>query len=150
MNIKSLWLFFVCTFSLTAFAEKLPIKLEDEVRTLAEVQKALVNSNCSMDLSVTKTNAFLKIHKNSKQEAMNIEEHLTTKSSSLKDGIETLRYETNWSPSGVLFSHIDYRTRLTITKTDDQITKVTLKSRDKGYTIYYPVLRYSKLNCNLN
>jgi hypothetical protein len=150
VNIKSFSLFFLCTFSLAAFAKEQPIKLEDEVRVLAEVQKALLNSNCSMDLSVTKNNAFLKIHKNSKQEAMNLQEHLTTKSISEKDGVETLRYETNWSPSGVLFAEIEYRTRLSITKTDGQITKVTLKSRDMGYTIYYPILRYSKVSCDLN
>ena len=149
VNLKLIGAIGICSFSLVAFAQELPIKLEDEIKVLSEVQIALNNSNCAMEISTTAENAFVKISNKSKDEVMNLNEQLTTKSFSRQDGIETLRYETNWSPSGVLFTEIDYRTRLIITKTDGRISNVTLKSRDKGFTIFYPVLKFSKVLCNI-
>lgn len=149
MNFKLIGAFGIFSFSLIAFAQELPINLEDEIKVLREAQNALSDSNCAMDISITAENAAVKISKKSKDEVMNINEQLTTKSYSQEDGVETLRYETNWSPSGVLFTDIDYRTRLIITKADGRITNVTLKSRDKGFTIFYPVLKFSKVDCKL-
>ena len=149
MNFKLIGAIGICSFSLVAFAQELPIKLEDEIKVLREAQNALSDSSCAMEISITAENAAVKISKKSKDEVMNINEQLTTMSYTQGDGVETLRYETNWSPSGVLFTDIDYRTRLSITKTDGRITNVTLKSRDKGFTIFYPVLKFSKVLCNI-
>jgi len=149
--VKTTFIFFIMIgfFSLSTFA-KSPINFDQDIQDLREVQQALLESDCRMDMTVNKKNAFIKISKPGKDDGMNFHEVITSKSIKSKNDREVTTYETNWSPSGVLFADINYRTRIVITRDFGVITKVSMKSQDKGMTMYFPVLRYSSLTCHIN
>jgi hypothetical protein len=146
VKINFLFFILVAFFSLSTFA-KTPIDFDQDIQELREVQQALLESGCRMDISVNKKNAFIRISKPGKDDSMNFHEVITSKSLKVKNDREVTTYETNWHPSGVLFADINYRTRIVITRDLGVITKVSMKSLDKGMTIYFPVLRHTSLTC---
>ena len=146
MNITSIFFILVTFFSLSSFA-KTPIDFDQDLQDIMEVQQALLESDCRMDISVNKKNAFIRISKPGKDDSMNFHEVITSKSIKIKNDREVTTYETNWSPSGVLFADINYRTRIVVTRDLGFITKVSMKSLDKGMTIFFPVLRHTSLTC---
>ena len=148
MKINFLFFILVAFFSLSTFA-KTPIYFDQDLQELREVQQALLESDCRMDITVNKKNAFLRISRPGKDDSMNFHEIITKKNTKFRNDREVTTYETNWSPSGVLFADINYRTRIVITRDLGVITKVSMKSQDKGMTMYFPVLRYSSLTCHI-
>jgi hypothetical protein len=142
------YLFLSLFISQMVFAQD-AFNFQRDLPLILKAQEALQGSDCSMKLKNFKDNIFVELRSKKKSDALNIHSIITLKEQKVKDSKLTTIFTTTWFQN-VIFSQKKFVTRLIIDEVDDVVTSVKIKTRESGATIYYPVLRYSTVKCQLD